>query len=91
MLIGRSNNPRFNRQPFWIKQAVRCCRQCGVAGGQRVPLAQLGWFFVKQISMVSSWSLNLFLSTWKIPLKFKLYLCLLVNPSGTFEPVRVRI
>ena len=27
-----------------VKQAVRCCRQCGIAGSKRVPLAQLGWY-----------------------------------------------
>ena len=29
-----------------VKRAVRCCRQCGVAGGEPVPLAPLGWYFV---------------------------------------------
>ena len=26
-------------------QAVRRCRRCGVAGGERVPPAPLGWYF----------------------------------------------
>ena len=32
-------------RPFWIKRAVRCCRRCGVAGGERVPPAPLGWYW----------------------------------------------
>ena len=32
-------------QLFWILQAVRFCRQCGVAGGERVPPSPLGWYF----------------------------------------------
>ena len=35
----------FNLVPFWIKRAVRCCRQCGVAGGERVPPMPLSWYF----------------------------------------------
>ena len=31
-------------RPFWILQAVRRCRRCGVAGGERVPPAPLGWY-----------------------------------------------
>ena len=27
-----------------VLQAVRCCRWCGVAGGERVPPAPLGWY-----------------------------------------------
>ena len=33
------------RQTFMIKRAVRCCRQCVGAGGERVPPALLGWYF----------------------------------------------
>ena len=32
-------------QPFWIKRAVRCCRRCSIAGGERVPPSPLGWYF----------------------------------------------
>ena len=32
-------------RPFWILQAVRRCRRCGVAGGQRAPPSPLGWYF----------------------------------------------
>ena len=47
LLIGWSDNLRFDLFPdpighFWIKQTVRCCRQCGVAGSGRVPPAPLG-------------------------------------------------
>ena len=31
--------------PFWIFQAVWCCRRCGGAGGEQVPLAPIGWYF----------------------------------------------
>ena len=35
------------RQAFWIQRAVRCCRLCGVAGGERV---LLGWYsFLKNV------------------------------------------
>ena len=27
-----------------MKQAVRCCRRCRVAGGERVPPAPVGWY-----------------------------------------------
>ena len=42
-MIGGSNNRP--RRPFWIKQAVRYCRRCGIAGGERVSQAPLGWYF----------------------------------------------
>ena len=34
----------------WSNQAVRCCRRCGVAGGERVPPSPLGWYFVPVLS-----------------------------------------
>ena len=38
---------------FWIMWAVKCCRQCGVAGGERVPTVLLGWCFqVKLIKRI---------------------------------------
>ena len=48
------------RRPFWIKQAVRCCRRCGVAGGERVPPAPLGWYFIlyRSENLVRHWSKN---------------------------------
>ena len=32
-------------QPFWIKQAMRCCSRCGIASSERVPPLPLGWYF----------------------------------------------
>ena len=34
-------------------QAVRCCRPCGVAGGERVPPAPLGWYYIYASGMYS--------------------------------------
>ena len=33
------------RRPFKIKSVVKYCRLCGIAGGERVPPAPLGWYF----------------------------------------------
>ena len=57
LLAGFLNSARLCR-PFWgplaaildfvgsaALQAVRRCRRCGVAGGDRVPPLPLGWYF----------------------------------------------
>ena len=58
-----------------IKRAVRCCRRCGVAGGERVPPAPLGWYLEKKhlIKLLYCWKLYIYLNSCVIQAWDKLF------------------
>ena len=37
---------------IWIEWAGRCCGRCGVAGGERVPPAPLGWYLTISVILL---------------------------------------
>ena len=41
---------------FWLKLAVRCFRRCGIADGEQVPPAALGWY-LKLLLLLDYWGM----------------------------------